>query len=73
MLKQRMIRSRDDRLLRWAHGQSIFPWVRCGWFAGVGITTRLPDAAAQEQVRARLAAAGIHPVAQIDYWFAIGS
>jgi len=28
----------------------------------------LPDAAAQEQVRARLAAAGVHPVAQIDYW-----
>jgi hypothetical protein len=28
----------------------------------------LPDAAAQEQVRDRLAAAGVHPVAQIDYW-----
>jgi hypothetical protein len=28
----------------------------------------LPDAAAQEHVMARLAAAGLHPVAQIDYW-----
>jgi catechol 2,3-dioxygenase-like lactoylglutathione lyase family enzyme len=28
----------------------------------------LPDAAAQEHVIARLAAAGLHPVAQIDYW-----
>lgn len=28
----------------------------------------LPDAAAQEHVMARLAAAGVHPVAQIDYW-----
>ena len=28
----------------------------------------LPDAAAQEHVRARLAAAGVRPVAQIDYW-----
>jgi catechol 2,3-dioxygenase-like lactoylglutathione lyase family enzyme len=32
----------------------------------------LPDAAAQEEVRARLAAAGVHPVAQIDYWEANG-
>jgi hypothetical protein len=32
----------------------------------------LPDAAAQEQVRARLATAGVHPVAQIDYWEANG-
>jgi hypothetical protein len=32
----------------------------------------LPDAAAQEQVRARLAAVGVHPVAQIDYWEANG-
>jgi catechol 2,3-dioxygenase-like lactoylglutathione lyase family enzyme len=28
----------------------------------------LPDAAAQERIIARLAAAGVHPVAQIDYW-----
>jgi catechol 2,3-dioxygenase-like lactoylglutathione lyase family enzyme len=28
----------------------------------------LPDVAAQEGVRARLAAAGVHPVPQIDYW-----
>jgi catechol 2,3-dioxygenase-like lactoylglutathione lyase family enzyme len=28
----------------------------------------LPDAAAQERITARLAAAGVHPVAQIDYW-----
>jgi catechol 2,3-dioxygenase-like lactoylglutathione lyase family enzyme len=28
----------------------------------------LPDAAAQERIMARLAAAGVHPVAQIDYW-----
>ena len=32
----------------------------------------LPDAGAQEQVRARLAAAGVHPVAQIGYWEANG-
>jgi hypothetical protein len=28
----------------------------------------LPDADAQERVRARLADAGVYPVAQIDYW-----
>jgi hypothetical protein len=28
----------------------------------------LPDAAAQERIMARLAAAGAYPVAQIDYW-----
>jgi hypothetical protein len=28
----------------------------------------LPDAAAQERVVARLAAVGVHPAAQIDYW-----
>jgi hypothetical protein len=28
----------------------------------------LPDAAAQERITARLAAAGVHPVTQIDYW-----
>jgi catechol 2,3-dioxygenase-like lactoylglutathione lyase family enzyme len=28
----------------------------------------LPDAAVQERIMARLAAAGVHPVAQIDYW-----
>ena len=28
----------------------------------------LPDAAAKERVTTRLAAAGVHPVAQIDYW-----
>ena len=28
----------------------------------------LPDASAQERIMARLAAAGVHPVAQIDYW-----
>jgi len=28
----------------------------------------LPDAGARERVTARLAAAGVHPVAQIDYW-----
>ncbi len=27
-----------------------------------------PDAGAQERIAARLAAAGAHPVAQIDYW-----
>jgi catechol 2,3-dioxygenase-like lactoylglutathione lyase family enzyme len=32
----------------------------------------LPDAAAQDRVTARLAAAGVHPVAQIDYWEANG-
>ena len=32
----------------------------------------LPDAAARERVEARLAAAGAHPVAQIDYWQANG-
>jgi catechol 2,3-dioxygenase-like lactoylglutathione lyase family enzyme len=28
----------------------------------------LPDPAAQEQITARLAAAGVEPVAQIEYW-----
>jgi catechol 2,3-dioxygenase-like lactoylglutathione lyase family enzyme len=28
----------------------------------------LPDAGARERITARLAAAGVHPVAQIDYW-----
>jgi catechol 2,3-dioxygenase-like lactoylglutathione lyase family enzyme len=28
----------------------------------------LPDAPTQERIIARLAAAGVHPVAQIDYW-----
>jgi hypothetical protein len=32
----------------------------------------LPDAAAQQQITARLAAAGLDPVAQIDYWDANG-
>jgi hypothetical protein len=32
----------------------------------------LPDAAAQERIVARLAAAGVDPVAQIDYWQANG-
>jgi catechol 2,3-dioxygenase-like lactoylglutathione lyase family enzyme len=32
----------------------------------------LPDAAAQEHITARLAAAGLRPVAQIDYWQANG-
>jgi hypothetical protein len=32
----------------------------------------LPDAGAWERITARLAAVGIHPVAQIDYWQANG-
>ena len=32
----------------------------------------LPDVAAQERIEARLAAAGVRPVAQIDYWEANG-
>ena len=32
----------------------------------------LPDTAAQEQITERLAAAGVHPVEQIDYWEANG-
>ena len=32
----------------------------------------LPNAAAHEVVKARLAAAGVHPVPQIDYWDANG-
>ena len=32
----------------------------------------LPDADAHERVQARLAAAGVHPVQQIDYWEANG-
>jgi catechol 2,3-dioxygenase-like lactoylglutathione lyase family enzyme len=28
----------------------------------------LPDTVAQERIMGRLAAAGVHPVAQIDYW-----
>jgi hypothetical protein len=32
----------------------------------------LPDVAAQKRITARLAAAGVHPVGQIDYWEANG-
>ena len=32
----------------------------------------LPDVAAQKRITARLAAAGVHPVVQIDYWEANG-
>jgi catechol 2,3-dioxygenase-like lactoylglutathione lyase family enzyme len=32
----------------------------------------LPDTAARERITARLAAAGVHPVGQIDYWEANG-
>jgi catechol 2,3-dioxygenase-like lactoylglutathione lyase family enzyme len=32
----------------------------------------LPDVAAQERLTARLAAAGVHPVVQIEYWEANG-
>jgi hypothetical protein len=32
----------------------------------------LPDADASERVQARLAAAGVYPVPQIDYWQANG-
>jgi len=32
----------------------------------------LPDVAAQERIKARLAGAGVHPVVQIDYWEANG-
>jgi len=32
----------------------------------------LPDTDAQALITARLAAAGVHPVAQIDYWEANG-
>ena len=32
----------------------------------------LPDPDAHERVQARLAAAGVHPVQQIDYWEANG-
>jgi len=32
----------------------------------------LPDVAAQERLTARLAAAGVRPVVQIDYWVASG-
>jgi len=32
------------------------------------LVSYLPDAEARERVTARLAAAGVHPVAQIDYW-----
>jgi catechol 2,3-dioxygenase-like lactoylglutathione lyase family enzyme len=32
----------------------------------------LPDTSAQQRITARLAGAGIHPVAQIDYWAANG-
>ncbi len=32
----------------------------------------LPNAAAQERIMARLAAAGVEPIAQIDYWQANG-
>jgi catechol 2,3-dioxygenase-like lactoylglutathione lyase family enzyme len=32
----------------------------------------LPDVTAQQRITARLAAAGVHPVGQIDYWQANG-
>ncbi len=32
----------------------------------------LPDATVHERVKARLAAAGVHPVPQVDYWDANG-
>lgn len=40
--------------------------------AGDQLVFYLPDVAAQERITARLAAAGVHPVVQIDYWDANG-
>jgi catechol 2,3-dioxygenase-like lactoylglutathione lyase family enzyme len=48
-------------IVRLPEGQSVPPGLD-------QLVFYLPDLAAQEQIMARLAAAGVEPVAQIEYW-----
>ena len=53
--------------------QRLFAGLSLGHFlVVVGAVFYLPDPAAREQMQARLAAAGAHPVPQIGYWQANG-
>lgn len=67
----------DGTILGLPGGQVHLEIVRAGQapYPGGGLDQLvfyLPDAAAREQMQARLAAAGARPVAQIDYWQANG-
>ena len=67
----------DGTILGMPGGQVHLEIVRAGQapYPGGGLDQLvfyLPDAAAREQMQARLAAAGARPVAQIDYWQANG-
>src|SRR5215813_4665321 len=67
----------DGTILGLPDGQVHLEIVRAGQAAYPGggldqLVFYLPDAAAREQMQARLAAAGARPVAQIDYWQASG-
>jgi len=66
-----------DHILGLPGGQVHLEIVRAGQasYPGGGLDQLvfyLPDAAAREQMEARLAAAGARPVPQIDYWQANG-
>jgi hypothetical protein len=67
----------DGTILGLPAGQVHLEIVRAGQasYPGGGLDQLvfyLPDAAAREQMQARLAAAGARPVPQIDYWHANG-
>ena len=67
----------DGTILGLPNGQVHLEIVRAGQasYPGGGLDQLvfyLPDAAAREQMEARLAAAGARPVPQIDYWQANG-
>ena len=67
----------DGTILGLPGGQVHLEIVRAGQasYPGGGLDQLvfyLPDAAAREQMEARLAAAGARPVPQIDYWRANG-
>jgi len=67
----------DGTILGLPGGQVHLEIVRAGQapYPGGGLDQLVfyrPDAAAREQMQARLAAAGARPVAQIDYWQANG-
>src|ERR1700745_304554 len=67
----------DGTILGLPGGQVHLEIVRAGQasYPGGGLDQLvfyLPDAAAREQIEARLAAAGARPVPQIDYWQANG-